>query len=139
MTDFLISLMALMATFIQPANQGSLPTLNTTSFVNRGTQISEMAKSLNPPLNFSSNGFAGSNPRRQNSGPTGPTGVSGILGPTGVTGATGNSGPNTNRVPAENIRSGITMPNLIPQVALDRSRALQSTGSGFPLPPGQNN
>ena len=158
MTDFLAALMALIATFVQPANPNSLPTVNTTEFVNRGNQISELAKSLNPPDdneighdnpelpgNISFNGFARGNSRRQNSGPTGPTGQSGQTGPTGSsgvqspTGATGNSGPNTTKVPAENIRSRITIPHFIPQVALDHSRALQGTSSGFPLPPGQNN
>ena len=136
--------MAFLATFVHGGNPNSLPTLNTTDFDSRGSQVSELAHSLNPPDDQPGNppltppGFIISSARRH-FGPTGPTGSTGVEGPTGATGATGHTGPDTKKVPAENIRSGITMPHFIPQVALDHSRALQGTSSGFPTPPGQNN
>lgn len=46
----------------------------------------------------------------------------------------------TLRVPAVNLRSGMQMPTNIPQIAIDKSKALDTLSADhpFPTPPGQN-
>src|SRR3989304_10004328 len=103
--------MALIATFIQPANPNSIPPFDNSEYITRGNMVSDLAHSLNPPDdedvgndgqngNSSSNGFdnslfsgsRGLHLGYRNSAPSGPTGATGIEGTTGQEGPTGSTG-----------------------------------------------
>ncbi|KKS96068.1 MAG: hypothetical protein UV73_C0012G0096 [Candidatus Gottesmanbacteria bacterium GW2011_GWA2_43_14] len=141
--------MALIATFVpgQGGTPQTLPPIDQSQFVVRGQQIRDIAQSFNPSSSGQSGptGATGAGnlytlpPGFQNrfdriSRYSGPVGPSGFTGPTGATGATAH--PPNDRLPADNLNSRIHMPALIPQNAIENSRALDFAQWNFATPPG---
>lgn len=171
MPQFLAALMALISTFSQGGQPTTLPPVPQDVVSQRGSEISDLAKSLhlnnsgnetenttgNETVNSQNNfGFLVSdqtpdlpklngrafgnwvssqaNSQNQSQNQT--------QNATGNESSNNSSGPDTNHVGTNNINSGFQMPTNLPQIALDRSHALEPVdpfGTPFPLPPGRRN
>jgi hypothetical protein len=124
-----------------------LPPQPQIQFENRGSQISQLAQTLRLMHQSGPTGVTGTANQQGPSGVTGETGPSGASGVSAATGAQGPTGPTGAsgfrhpRIEAVNLRSGMTMPHLLPQNAVDNSQALDTPDplNPLPTPPGQNN
>lgn len=149
--EFFTALLTLISSFTgQPE---TLPPLQAVEFQNRGVEVSEVARTFRMSRQSGPTGATGTANQNGPIGPTGDTGPAGETGHSGSSGNTGHSGPAGTtgqqgptgatgvgrlRIPAVNIRSGMTMPHDLPQIAVDMSEALDVLDSedSLPLPPG---
>ena len=109
--------MSVSASFTHGGKPAVLPVASQENIVLHGGLVSQAAMALDPQNENSLN--AGAN----------------IQGNANASSQAGNAqSPDTTRVAADNIRAGIQMPALIPQVALDHSSALEVSAGVFPTP-----
>lgn len=102
MPDFLAALLTFVLSFAQSGQPASTPPNIQEDVAGRGNEVSQIAGSINPQESI------------------------GVSAPVAVVEPQNNQTPDTERVKAYNVKAEIPMPAQIPQVAVDKSPALEN-------------